>query len=55
VVRLVGALLTDAVKRESSDIHFEPEHAFLRIRYRVDGVWSRSAAAQDYWRASWCA
>ena len=33
VVRLVGALLTDAVKRESSDIHFEPEHAFLRIRF----------------------
>lgn len=38
VVRLVGALLVDAVKRGASDIHFEPEHAFLRIRYRVDGV-----------------
>ena len=38
VVRLVGALLMDAVKRNASDIHFEPEHAFLRIRYRVDGV-----------------
>jgi type II secretory ATPase GspE/PulE/Tfp pilus assembly ATPase PilB-like protein len=38
VVRLVGALLVDAVKRGASDIHFEPEYAFLRIRYRVDGV-----------------
>lgn len=38
VVRLVGALLMDAVKRGSSDIHFEPEYAFLRIRYRIDGV-----------------
>lgn len=38
VVRLVGALLMDAVKRGASDIHFEPEFAFLRIRYRVDGV-----------------
>jgi type II secretory ATPase GspE/PulE/Tfp pilus assembly ATPase PilB-like protein len=38
VVRLVGALLVDAVKRGASDIHFEPEHAFLRIRYRIDGV-----------------
>jgi general secretion pathway protein E/type IV pilus assembly protein PilB len=38
VVRLVGALLMDAVKRGASDIHFEPEYAFLRIRYRVDGV-----------------
>lgn len=38
VVRLVGALLMDAVKRSASDIHFEPEYAFLRIRYRIDGV-----------------
>ena len=38
VVRLVGALLMDAVKRGASDIHFEPEQAFLRIRYRIDGV-----------------
>ncbi|MBC7780611.1 MAG: Flp pilus assembly complex ATPase component TadA [Proteobacteria bacterium] len=38
VVRLVGALLVDAVKRGASDVHFEPESAFLRIRYRVDGV-----------------
>ena len=38
VVRLVGALLINAVKLGVSDIHFEPEHAFLRIRYRIDGV-----------------
>ncbi len=38
MVRLVNALLVDAVKRGASDIHFEPEYAFLRIRYRVDGV-----------------
>lgn len=38
VVRLVGSLLMDAVKRGASDIHFEPEYAFLRVRYRIDGV-----------------
>ena len=38
IVRLVEALLVDAIKREASDIHFEPEHAFLRIRYRIDGL-----------------
>jgi len=38
VVRLVDALLTEAVQRGASDIHFEPENSFLRIRYRVDGV-----------------
>ncbi|MCK6386414.1 GspE/PulE family protein [Zoogloea sp.] len=38
VVRLIDALLTDAVKRGASDLHFEPEAAFLRIRYRIDGL-----------------
>jgi general secretion pathway protein E/type IV pilus assembly protein PilB len=38
MVRLVNALMVDAVKRGASDIHFEPEYAFLRIRYRIDGV-----------------
>jgi len=38
LVRLVNALLADAVKRSASDIHFEPEPRFLRVRYRIDGV-----------------
>lgn len=38
LVRLVDVLLTDAVKQGASDIHFEPEDGFLRIRYRIDGV-----------------
>jgi type II secretory ATPase GspE/PulE/Tfp pilus assembly ATPase PilB-like protein len=38
MVRLVNAILVDAVKRGASDIHFEPEYAFLRIRYRIDSV-----------------
>ncbi len=36
-VRLIDALLADAVRRHASDIHFEPEVASLRIRYRIDG------------------
>jgi general secretion pathway protein E/type IV pilus assembly protein PilB len=38
MVRLVSALLADAVERGASDVHFEPEQNFLRIRYRIDGV-----------------
>jgi general secretion pathway protein E/type IV pilus assembly protein PilB len=38
VVRLIDALLVDAVKRDASDLHFEPEAGFLRIRYRIDGL-----------------
>ncbi len=37
MVRLVDAILTDAVHRGASDLHFEPENLFLRIRYRIDG------------------
>jgi len=38
VVRLIDALLTEAVQQGASDVHFEPENSFLRIRYRIDGV-----------------
>jgi general secretion pathway protein E/type IV pilus assembly protein PilB len=38
IVRLVDSVLTDAVKRGASDIHFEPEEFYVRIRYRIDGV-----------------
>ncbi len=50
VVRLVGALLVDAVKRGASDIHFEPEYAFLRVRYRIDGVMEQVRSLhKTYW------
>ena len=52
VVRLVNALLSDAVKRGASDIHFEPEHEFLRIRYRIDGVLRQIRSLhRNYWAA----
>ncbi|MGE0314878.1 MAG: GspE/PulE family protein [Lautropia sp.] len=38
VVRLVDAILDDAIQQRASDIHFEPEAGFVRIRYRIDGV-----------------
>ncbi|MFZ5835033.1 MAG: GspE/PulE family protein [Pseudomonadota bacterium] len=37
LVRLVDALMLDAVKLGASDIHFEPEELFVRLRYRLDG------------------
>ncbi len=50
IVRLVGALLVDAVKRGASDVHFEPEYAFLRIRYRIDGVLEQVRSLhKNYW------
>lgn len=52
VVRLVDALLTDAVKHAASDIHFEPEANFLRIRYRIDGILRQIRSLhKSYWPA----
>jgi type IV pilus assembly protein PilB len=50
MVRLVDAILTDAVHKGASDLHFEPEDLFLRIRYRIDGklVQIRSMH-KDHW------
>ncbi len=38
IVKLVDAILIQALKKRASDIHLEPEEAFLRIRYRIDGA-----------------
>ncbi len=52
VVRLIDSILTDAVKRDASDIHFEPEANFLRIRYRIDGMLRQIRALhKSYWPA----
>ncbi|PWW47690.1 GspE/PulE family protein [Melaminivora alkalimesophila] len=52
VVRLVDALLSDAVHKLASDIHFEPEGQFLRIRYRIDGVLRQVRVLHGrYWNA----
>ncbi len=38
VIRLINAILTEAVRKQASDIHIEPFEKRLAIRYRVDGV-----------------
>jgi type IV pilus assembly protein PilB len=38
VVKLLNAILTDAVKRGASDIHFECFEQDIRVRYRIDGA-----------------
>jgi type II secretory ATPase GspE/PulE/Tfp pilus assembly ATPase PilB-like protein len=52
LVRLVDAILLDAVKVGASDIHFEPEELFLRLRYRIDGVLSQIRSFhREHWPA----
>lgn len=38
VVRLINGILTDAVQRGASDIHFECYEKEIRVRYRIDGA-----------------
>jgi len=38
VVKLINGILTDAVHRGASDIHFECYEKDIRVRYRIDGV-----------------
>ena len=38
VIRLVNAMIADAVEKRASDIHIEPFEKEFRVRFRVDGV-----------------
>ena len=38
VIRLVNAMIAQAIEKRASDIHIEPFEKEFRIRYRVDGV-----------------
>jgi general secretion pathway protein E/type IV pilus assembly protein PilB len=52
LVRLVNAIVLDAVKTGASDIHLEPEGAFVRLRYRIDGVMQQIRTFhKDHWPA----
>ncbi len=37
-VNFVNQMIDNAVKSNASDVHFEPQEKYLRIRYRIDGV-----------------
>jgi type II secretory ATPase GspE/PulE/Tfp pilus assembly ATPase PilB-like protein len=51
-VRLVDAVIMDAAKQGASDIHFQPEDIYVRIRYRIDGLLSQiNIFHKDYWPA----
>ena len=37
VVELVNEILVDASRRGASDIHFDPQEDYLKVRIRIDG------------------
>jgi type IV pilus assembly protein PilB len=38
IVKLVTAVIADAVKSDASDIHIEPREKHVQVRYRIDGA-----------------
>ncbi len=38
IIRIVNAILQQAIQDGASDIHLEPQRRNLRVRYRIDGV-----------------
>ncbi|MCF7876939.1 MAG: Flp pilus assembly complex ATPase component TadA [Candidatus Omnitrophica bacterium] len=38
VVKLVDLIIRQAIEEDASDIHIEPHHNDLKLRYRIDGV-----------------
>jgi len=44
IVRFVNKIMLDAIRRGTSDIHFEPYERSYRIRFRLDGVLKEMAA-----------
>ncbi|MCF6346578.1 MAG: type II secretion system ATPase GspE [Thiomicrorhabdus sp.] len=40
IIKLLNAILSEAIRANASDIHIEPFETQLRIRFRVDGVLS---------------
>lgn len=49
IVRMVNAILLEAIQQGASDVHFEPAEEGLSIRYRIDGcLQTRHTPPRDY-------
>lgn len=38
VIRLLDTILREAIRNDATDIHLEPMHDRVRVRYRIDGI-----------------
>jgi general secretion pathway protein E len=38
IIRLVNVVLTQALRRQASDIHIEPYEREIKVRFRIDGI-----------------
>ena len=52
IVRFVHLILLEAVRKEASDIHFEPARRLMHVRFRLDGVLKRRMTIPRYLQQS---
>ncbi|MFT5316963.1 MAG: general secretion pathway protein E [Chlamydiales bacterium] len=49
VIKLLNAIISEAIQQGASDIHFEPFEKDLRVRYRIDGaLHNRHSPPKEY-------
>lgn len=37
-IRIVNAIISDALRHDASDVHIEPKTKYIKVRYRMDGL-----------------
>lgn len=52
LVKLVDGIITDAIRRNASDIHIESYEKRIRVRYRIDGLLQEMAPLPFKYRAA---
>ncbi len=50
VIRLINAILSEAIKETASDIHIETYEKTMSIRFRIDGVCGQFYSQTKNWR-----
>jgi len=47
IIKFVNQVLSEAIERRATDVHFEPFEDALRVRYRVDGILQEANVAPE--------
>ncbi|HDZ44327.1 MAG TPA: type II/IV secretion system protein [Phycisphaerae bacterium] len=50
IITFVNQVLTEAIERRATDVHFEPFEDALRVRYRVDGILQEANVPAEVWQ-----
>jgi type IV pilus assembly protein PilB len=52
MIKIVNMVIMDAIQKEASDIHMEPEEKSLKIRFRIDGILHEQDSLPKHFQAA---